>query len=153
MKQHSARLKCLTLLLLSSFACSNRAIQSKIPTTPVPEAVHRGVEAQHWFEQYISALPPSEQNLTFQEKYDRPFFAVGITDPVDAIYAHLRQVLSVSDNAKLESWSFSYGACSTSGPRLLLLKEPNRAQDGGHLCIASVVLTSLFLTKCGANSV
>jgi len=56
----------------------------------------------------------------------------------------LRQSLSPPERAQLQGWSFTKGACSTNVPHILLAVQPATA-TGGHLCVASFLLASLFL--------
>jgi hypothetical protein len=147
MKSELRRLGVLALLVLVLSGCPNKAAQTNVPTPPagVPESAQHAAEAQHWFEEYFSGVNSSGQTLSFQQKYDAAFLAFGMASAVDTAYARLRQSLSSSELAEMQIWSFTEGSCSTTGPRLLLVKQAAIGQAGGHLCIASLLLTSLFL--------
>jgi len=74
-----------------------------------------------------------------------------MADIVDAVYTSLRQSLSVTESAQLKGWSFTEGACSTSGARILLVKQPAVAPTGGQMCIASLLLVSVFLKNANPH--
>ena len=116
-----------TLFLLPLLGCwhSNKAVQPSVPAPPGQSAsLQQGAQAQHWFEEYLSAANIPAQDLSFQQKYDGEFLAPGMADPVDAAFFSLRQSLTASEVPQMQGWSFVEGACSTSGARILLVKQP-----------------------------
>jgi hypothetical protein len=127
----------------------------------LPESVQEAVEAQNWFEDYYipppapaeppyvatappGPLPPPGPPPSFEQKYDSSFLAPGMEEVLTSAYGTLGKSLTPDEAAKLQGWSFSAGKCSSSGPRILSARQSGGTQSG-HLCIASLLLVSLFL--------
>jgi hypothetical protein len=142
-----------TVFLLTLLGCwpPHEPAKPNLPSPPGASAsLQQGAEAQHWFENYYPADTPV-QPVTFQQKYDGDFLAQGMADPVDAAYTFLQQSLSATERDQLKGWSFTESAWSTSGARILLVKQPAIGQTGGHMCIASLLLVSLFLKNANPH--
>jgi hypothetical protein len=152
----------LSVALLVTTGCRTSPPHANYPQrSSLPEAVQQAVEAENWFEDYYVAppgpagppyaatpppgpLPVPSPPPSFEQKYDSSFLAAGMEEVVTSTYDTLNKSLTPEETAKLQGWSFSTGKCSGSSPRILSARQSGGAQ-GGHLCLASLLLVSLFL--------
>jgi len=152
MKRKIFRLPLLAaLILLPLLGCHKDYRPPYIQTTPaLTLSLQHGAQAQHWFEEYPPSVRAGSLALS-QQNYDNPFLAPGMSDIANSAFVVLQQSLSPSENTQLQGWSITQGACSTSGPHILLVKQP-AVSTGGHLCVASFLISSLFLQNANESS-